>query len=223
DTKVRLKYIDHNTGKKNAIVVLSFEYFKQTVFMVPVDIPGVFCLQIKSFNRKTSEDMFRFLSLIEKQGKSGLIIDLRSNPGGPPLAAQEISSFFLPGGQEFAFFQKKGQDKALMKVPDIGEKYHYKGPIAILVNKESGSASELFSGILQKRKRAILVGTNTAGRVMLKSMFDYDDGSMLLLVTARGHFWDGSVFDFGGLIPDVAIEDKDSKVDLVHFAANYLK
>jgi len=89
-----------------------------------------------------------------------------------------------------------------------------------LVNKESGSASELFSGVLQKYKRAVLVGAPTAGKVFLKSMFHFDDESMLLLVTARGFFPDGSVFEFDGVKPDVIMDEGTE--DAISFAANYL-
>ncbi|MFH1360054.1 MAG: S41 family peptidase [Candidatus Omnitrophota bacterium] len=221
DTMVRLAYIDAETKKKRKISVTSKEYFRQSVFLVPVDIPGIYCLEIRTFNRKTSEDMFNYLSYIEKQGDSGLILDLRGNPGGPPLAACEISSFFLPPNEEFAYFQKKGQPKAMLSVPKIPTRYHYEGPIAILVNQESGSASELFAGVLQKRKRAVLIGKNTAGQVFLKSMFHFDDDSMVLLVTARGHHPDGEVFDFSGLVPNEYIDNKE--IDLIRFAATYLK
>jgi len=75
--------------------------------------------------------------------------------------------------------------------------------------------------VLQMRNRAFLMGENSAGQVMLKSMFDLDDGSMLLLITARGHYPDGSVFSFDGLKPDKKFEDTD-KVDLIDFATLYL-
>ncbi len=221
DTKVQLAYVEHGTKIQKTIEVVSQEYYKQTVFMIPIDIPRVYCLQIQSFNRKTSEDMFNFLSVINKEKDTSLIIDLRGNPGGPPLAAQELSAFFLTPGQALAYFQKKGHPKAMLKVPEIPEDERYSGPIAILVNKGSGSASELFSGILQKYRHSVLVGGRTAGKVLLKSMFDYDDGSMVLLVTARGYFADDSVFDFQGLMPDYLVEDE--KADLIHLAAEHLK
>lgn len=222
DTTVALAIFDHKTKAERNLSVVSKEYFKQSVFMIPVDVPGIYCLQIKHFNRKTADDMYRFLSAIKKQNeKTGLIIDLRGNPGGPPLAAREISAFFLPPDENLAYFQKKSQPKAMLSVPPLGGEYHYDGPMAILIDKESGSASELFSGFMQKRNRALLFGKNSAGKVMLKSMFDYDDGSMLLLVTARGYMYDDTVYPFNGLTPDYVLGD--DKTDLVHMAAAYLK
>ncbi len=222
DSRVVLDYFDGRTREKKSMTVVSQEYFKQTVFDVPIPVDGIYCLQIDRFNRKTADDMFRHLAFMRQQGEiKGLIIDLRGNPGGPPLAAREISSFFLPPGDEFAYFQKKNQPKALLDVPTIPEEYHYTGPMAILIDHGSGSASELFSGILQRRQRAVLIGENSAGQVFLKSMFHLDDESMVLLVTARGHHPDGKVFSFDGLVPDRIVSENEWD-DILKYATSYL-
>jgi carboxyl-terminal processing protease len=222
DTKVVLAYKSAQTNEKSLIEVVSQEYFKQTVFMCPTEAPGVFCLQIERFNRKTSEDMALHMNFIKQHGPvNGIILDLRGNPGGPPLAAREIASFFLPGGDEFAYFQKRGEPKASLDVPTIPDQYKFDGPLAILVDQKSGSSAELFSGIMQRRQRAALLGKSTAGQVFLKSMFPFEDESMLLLVTARGHFPDGSVFSFNGLTPDRPIEEGE-EADLIKMASIYL-
>jgi len=221
DTTVNILYLSKIENKEMTIAVISKEYFKQSVFMVPVHVPGVFCLQIQTFNRKTSDELFSYLSFIKKQtDESSLILDLRGNPGGPPLSAREMSAFFLPPGEEFAYFQKRGEPKSALDIPKLPVEYHYQGDIVILVDQESGSASELFSGVMQKRGRAVLMGKNTAGKVLLKSMFYFDDESMLLLVTARGHFPDGGVFPYSGLKPDLRAGSET--MDLVHSAAGYL-
>jgi Periplasmic protease len=172
NTKVKLAYLAWEDGQRKSVNVLSQEYFKQTVFLRPVAVPGVYCLEIPKFNRTTGEDLFRFLQLVEKQDPLGLVLDLRGNPGGPPLAAREISSFFLKGGDDFAYFQRRNPpDKLDLDVPVINGEYQYQGPIVILVDEGSGSASELFAGVMQFRGRAAVIGTNTAGQVLLKSMF----------------------------------------------------
>lgn len=221
--EIKLTYLDaQNNNAQKEIDVVSKSYFKQMVFMLPTKIPGIYALEIRRFNKKTAEDMLRYMEFFRKQGGiKGLILDLRGNPGGPPLAAREISSYFLPNGEDFAYFQKKGQPKSMLDVPMIPGQFHYDGPMVILVDKKSGSASELFSGILQRRKRAVLMGRNSAGQVMLKSMFHFDDESMVLLITSRGHHPDGSVFSFGGLIPDRYIEESDED-DIIDYATKYL-
>ena len=216
---VEIQFLEDATQTKKTVSLESREYFKQTVFLVPVNVPGVYCLEIKRFNRKTSEDLTLFMSYILKQGGKDLIIDMRGNPGGPPLAAREISAFFLPPHDEFAYFQRKNKPRAVLDVPRIPEQFRYQGNIVILVDKKSGSASELFSGILQSKGRAEIMGTNTAGQVFLKSMFNFEDKSMVLLVTARGFHPDGTVFSFNGIDPDQKVSGEQ---DLVQIAAEYL-
>lgn len=222
NTTVVLEYLDGRNKQRKMVEVRSEEYFKQAVFDVPIPIENIYCLKIERFNRKTFEDVFRFLSFYRKQGPiRGLILDLRGNPGGPPLAAREISSFFLPAGDDFAYFQKKDQPKAELDVPAIAEEYRYDGPLAILIDEGSGSASELFSGILQRRQRAVLIGENSAGQVFLKSMFPLADESMLLLVTARGHHPDGQVFSFDGLTPNRVVAGVEQD-NILKYAATYI-
>ncbi|MDP8213498.1 MAG: S41 family peptidase [Candidatus Zapsychrus exili] len=100
-------------------------------------------------------------------------------------------------------------------------KFKYSGPLAILINEGSGSASELFSGVMQKRGIAALMGENSAGQVLLKSMFDLEDGSMMLLVTGRGHHPDGSVFSFRGLSPNRYFGAEEDR-NIIDYATMYL-
>ena len=219
ESTVKIVYLDVDRNLETEVDVVSKEYFKQMVFMVPTKSPNIYALEIRGFNRKTAEDLLRFLNYFRQQGPvRGLILDLRGNPGGPPLSARELSSFFLPSGDEFAYFQKKGQPKASLDVPAIPQNLKYDGPLVILVDHKSGSSSELFSGILQRHGRATLMGQRTAGQVMLKSMFDFDDGSMVLLVTARGHHPDGQVFSFNGLLPERLVGEEE-KIDLIDYAS----
>lgn len=223
DEEVLVSYVS-SLGKTKANVTLTpREYFKQLVFPIDVRVPDVYALEIRRFNRKTSEDFLRFLQVIKAQEKvDGLIIDLRGNPGGPPLAARELSAFFLPGGDEFAYFQRNKEDRAELDVPIVPDELKYDGRIVILINEGSGSASELFSGILQRKGRAVLMGENSAGQVMLKSMFPLEDESMILLITARGHHPDGAAFSFKGVVPDRYEKDMDG-ANIVDYAATYLK
>ena len=216
NTHVNISYLGNETKLRRTIDVVSKEYFKQTVFLHPVPVDGVYCLEVPKFDRMTGEDMERFLRMIEAQNAKGLVLDLRGNPGGPPLAAMEISGFFLKGGDEFAYFQKRNAPKADLTVPTFDPQEQFTGPIVILVDADTGSAAELFAGIMQFRGRAVVLGVNTAGQILLKSMFPMGDGSSIALVTARTHYPDGSVFGFDGITPNKVINDapKDGLINL---------
>jgi carboxyl-terminal processing protease len=221
NTKVNLNYLEHDTHQSKMVEIISQEYFKQEVFLRPVDVPGIFCLEIQHFNFTMADDFLRFLQFIEQHNPKGLVLDLRNNPGGPPLAAQQLSSFFLKGGDELIYFQQRNQPKAGLDVLSIPEQFKFKAPVVILVNDQSGSSSELFAGMMQFYKRAVVLGTNTAGQMMLKKMFPLGDGSMVALVTGRGHYPNGEPFSFDGITPDQIINNAP-KEGLINLAAQYL-
>lgn len=219
--EVEIQFLNHVTKLPRVIKVKSREYFKQTVFMASTGVPGIFALEIRKFNRKTGEDMLRFLQHIKTENPKGLILDLRGNPGGPPLAAREIASFFLEPGSDFVYFEGRHKPKAALDVPVIPEEFRFKGPIVILVNEKSGSASELFSFTMQDADRAIIMGRNTAGLVYLKSLFHFDDKSMVALMTSLAHFPDGRPFSLNGVTPDER-PPEDVMDNLITMAAKYM-
>ncbi len=219
--KTRLSFIQAVSRRPFEIVVESREYFKQTVFQRPTGVADIYCLQIEKFNQGTPDDMLHFLSQLAGSQPKGLVLDLRGNPGGPPLAARAISAFFLPNGEPLVYFAGKNRPRADLDIPAIPQAFHFDWPLVILVDKMTGSASELFSGVMQDRRRAVVLGEATAGQVLLKSLFDLSDGSTLAMVVARGHFPNGRPFPFDGVHPDEEMgpEHKDKAVFL---AARYL-
>jgi carboxyl-terminal processing protease len=219
--KVVIDYFSGATRVPRVIEAVSREYFKQGVFMKPTGIPDIYCMDLQKFNQGTPEDFARLMGEIAPRAPKGLIIDLRGNPGGPPLAARAISAFFLPNGEQLVYFEGRTRPRAELDIPVLPPQFRVDWPIAVLVDKGTGSASELFSGVLQDRKRAIILGENTAGQVLLKSMYDLSDGSTLALVNARGHFPDGRPFPFDGVRPNEYLT-QDQKENMVGLAAKYL-
>ncbi|MBF0619918.1 MAG: hypothetical protein HQL19_07110 [Candidatus Omnitrophica bacterium] len=220
--EVLIDYIDSLERKPHAIKVISREYFKQTVFLKSTGVKDIYCVDIQKFNQSTHEDFGRFIAMLEAKSPKGLVLDLRGNPGGPPLAALAISAFFLPNGETFAYFEGKNKPRSSLAIPTLPPQFHVDWPIVILVNNMTGSASELFSGIMQDRKRALVFGTSrTAGQVLLKSIFDMSDKSTIALMVARGHFPDGRPFSLDGVAPNelMPLEKNDEMVTL---AAKYL-
>lgn len=215
--EVALEVFFPKTNATSAIKVTSTKYFKQSVFAVPTLNPKVACLKIKFFNEETGNDLKDSIEDINKNNITKLILDLRDNAGGPPLAAWDISGVFLAPKQNLFYFAKKNQTpQGLVSSPSV---VHYEGKVAILINKGTGSASELFSGIMQAYHRASLIGENSAGKVYLKSLFDLSDGATLELTVAKGFLFNNNPVDAGGLTPNFKIPDNDNllkaAVDLI--------
>ncbi|MBF0593827.1 MAG: hypothetical protein HQL22_02535 [Candidatus Omnitrophica bacterium] len=221
-SKVRLDYIDSVTRKPHVIEPLSKEYFKQTVFLRSTGIKDIYCIEIQKFNRESHEDIGRFLPVIAAKHPRGLVIDLRNNPGGTPASALMMSAFFLPNDELFAYFEGRHKPRVNYTIPRLPDQFHYDWPMAILVNSGTGSAAELFSGVMQSRKRAVVIGRDTAGQVLLKNIFDMSDGSSFAMVVARGHFPDGRAFPFDGVKPNEYVPDEIPADEMIGNAAKYL-
>ncbi len=208
-TIVRLVFITQTTSKVLEIQLESKSYFRETVTAIDSGLPGVLILKISHFNRKTSDNFSEQLSTYGVPQIKRLILDLRDNGGGPPLAAREILGFFLPQDDLLFAIARKKQRPVMLTAP--AQPVSYKGLITILVNHETGSAAEMFSGILQTKKIAQLIGQKTAGATYLKSIYDFDDGSMVFMITSLTYFYDRRVFPSDGLTPDIILtEDQDN-------------
>ncbi len=201
--EVVLDVLSSKTGQTQSVSVVSTQYFKQSVFPQPTSDPNVACLQLRFFNQETGNDMRAFIDGINKNNISKLILDLRNNGGGPPLAAWDIAGIFLDPEQRLFYFKKR--DKPSTGLISSFSPVNYKGQMVILTNKGTGSAAELFSGIMQAYRRSGLIGENTAGQVFLKSLFDLSDGATLQLTVAKGYLFNDNPIDAGGLKPDIPV------------------
>jgi len=216
--EVELEVLFAKTKMPSVIKVISSQYFKQSVFVIQTQDPKVDCLQIRFFNEETGNELNSQIDDLNKRGIDKLIIDLRNNGGGPPLAAWAVSGIFLDTQSKlFYFLRREGAPNGLVTPPSTVK---YKGEVSILINKGTGSASEIFAGFMQAYHRAVLVGENSAGQVFLKSLFDLSDGATMELTVAKGYLFTGDPIDTGGLKPDVALPDDG---DLLRSAVNIIK
>lgn len=95
----------------------------------------------------------------------------------------------------------------------------FEGSLYILVNSKTGSAAEMMSGVLQRKGVAKLVGEKTAGATYLKSIYDFEDKSMIFMITSLTFFYDRAVFPKNGLTPDILL---DANTDSLQYVATKL-
>jgi carboxyl-terminal processing protease len=211
-SEVNLEIFSPKTNATVPLTLKSTQYFKQSIFRIPTTNPQVVCLQVRFFNEETGNDMRRLIDTLNKEGVTKLIIDLRNNGGGPPLAAWDISGIFLEPEQRLFYFQRRnGGAQGLVVAPS---EVKFPGEMAVLINKGTGSAAELFAGILQAYQKARLIGTPSAGLVYLKSLFDLKDGATLELTVAKGYLFNGNPIDADGLKPDIVSSDDANLLNL---------
>lgn len=182
---------------------------------------------VTQFDVITPEQFIKALTDLEEQGMERLVIDLRDNPGGVLDAVVEMAAYILPedrmGGmlvytedknkKGAQYFCKNGKIQMTANDgSDTDKRYPVKDdhqvdvPIAVLINGNSASASEVFAGCIKDYDWGILVGTTTFGKGIVQHLIPLGDGTAIKLTTSHYFTPDGFDLHGKGIEPDVEIE-----------------
>ena len=169
-------------------------------------------LRITSFNEKTEAGLLKNMKILKEEiGKdiTGVILDLRNNPGGLLNQAVAVSDAFLNRGEIVSTRgrKKNGQQKFNATAGDISDGL----PVIILINGGSASASEIVAGALQDHKRAIILGTTSFGKGSVQTIIPVQKNSAMRLTTARYYTPSGNSIQAKGIIPDIIV--KQAKIE----------
>lgn len=211
--RVKLFIWLHIQAKRTEVTLESKPYFKETVEMLSPPAADIIAIKITHFNQKTAEDFAQMLFSVDPARRRKLVIDLRGNGGGPPLAAREILGYFTPVNDPLFTIARKKQKPVMLTSPITKEKFT--GMIDILVDETTASAAEMMSGVLQAKKLARIIGHRTAGATYLKSIYDFSDGSMIFMITSLTFFFDRRVFPSEGLTPDILLTNTQNPMEIV--------
>jgi carboxyl-terminal processing protease len=164
-----------------------------------------------------ANDVAKELLKLKLEGIKGLVLDLRNNGGGSIWEAIQLAGLFLKEGV-MASFQQRGEELVFLNDPSRGAIYD--GPLLILINGGSASASELVSAVLQDYKRAIIVGGNSYGKGTSQVVMPMDtllaahEGEVPIdledfVKVTRGKFYrvDGNTTQWKGVLPDILLPD----------------
>jgi carboxyl-terminal processing protease len=160
-------------------------------------------IRISAFSQNVADNLKSVLRQARRQGATGLILDLRNNPGGLLSQAVGVGSQFLKSG---AILLQKDAQGNVQEVPVQGGGLATDLPVVVLINGGSASAAEIVAGALQDYERATLVGETTFGTGTVLLNFPLDDGSALLLATELWLTPKGRVIWHEGIAPDVVVE-----------------
>ena len=165
-SKVRLEILPAGKGTKTRVVTLTRERIrledravKLTIKTVGKDKVGV--LDIPGFYVGLTDDVKVQLQKMEKQNVKGVISDLRSNGGGALTEAVSLSGLFIPSGP---VVQVRDNNGKVREDSDTDGVVYYKGPLVVMVDRFSASASEIFAAAMQDYGRALIVGEPTFGK-----------------------------------------------------------
>ncbi|WP_320928492.1 S41 family peptidase [Hungatella sp.] len=207
------EYVDLKMERRNVTV--------QTVeYQMLEDHVGY--IAVSQFDVVTADQFKAAVDDLEKQGMKKLLVDLRNNPGGVLDTVVDMLDYILPddlmieGDKDLV--RTNTEATLLVYMADKngkgGQEYASDGhsldiPLAVLVNGESASASEVFTGAMKDYGRATVVGTKTFGKGIVQNLIPLDNGTAIKMTTA--HYYTPSGFDLHGkgIEPDVGVELKE--------------
>ncbi len=158
-------------------------------------------IRLNQFNGNAAQEVKEAIEAANNSSASGLVLDLRNNPGGLLQAAIEIGQFLISQGDIVVVTTRNGVQDSIATTPDSLTLV----PLVVLVNEGSASASEVLAGALQDSGRGILVGSKTFGKGLIQSLFELEDGSGLAVTTAKYMTPKGRDINQLGIVPDVEI------------------
>ena len=178
-------------------------------------------IQISQFDEVTTEQFKEALTDLNNQGLKGLIVDIRSNPGGLLNVVVDIVDEIIPKG-------------LIVYTDDVnGNRKEYNGssdneitvPMAVLVNGNSASAAEIFAGAVQDYGKGKIIGTQTFGKGIVQTIQPLTDGSAIKYTIAQYYTPKGQVIQGNGVTPNMVVElPKDATEDLqLDAALEYVK
>lgn len=213
--------VTHIRGKENTRVHLQIAregepgYLEVDVKRAKVDVPtvdgtmledGIGYIVIAEFGEATAEDFKARVEELDAKGMKKLIVDLRDNPGGMLDSVSEILDYILPEGLLVYTEDKQGN-----RQEERSDAEHYLDyPMAVLINGNSASCSEIFAGAIRDYDYGTLIGTTTYGKGVVQTVRSLPDNSAIKLTTAKYFTPKGENIHGTGIDPDIELEFKYS-------------
>lgn len=174
-------------------------------------------IQITEFTDVTEDQFQANVDTLKKQGMKAMLVDLRDNPGGLVTSVVGILDKILPEGTVVYTMDKAGNRNDYTS----DEEHQMKLPIAVLINGNSASASEIFAGAIRDFKYGTLIGTTSFGKGIVQTILPLDDGSAVKITTAKYYTPSGDYIHKKGIKPDVQVEYEYQSEDTDQYDIKY--
>ena len=159
-------------------------------------------IRLDEFSAHAAEQMQAAIADLTDQGAEAFVLDLRDNPGGLLQASIDISRMWLRRGPIVRTVDRSGDSEQI----SANRTHLTELPMAILVNGESASSSEIVTGALGDNDRAIVVGSTTFGKALVQSLHGLSDGSGIAVTVAHYYTPNGTDISKKGITPDIQVE-----------------
>jgi len=175
-------------------------------------------IKITYFSNRTDQELTPIIAGLAGNGAKGIILDLRSNPGGLLDTVVDVFSHFLKEGIAVKVVDNQGRQSTKSTKPS---EVTTDLPMVVLVDNYSASGSEVLAGALQDYKRATIAGAKTFGKGSVNLFRQLEDGSGIYITTARWLTPNGRVIEGKGIEPDFQLKEEGE--DAVKWAMSYLE
>lgn len=169
--------------------------------------PGFAYLRIAQFQSGTGAEFRQALEKLREEAEgplSGIVLDLRNNPGGILQSSVEVADTFLGSG--LIVYTEGRLPNSRSQFSASGEDVTHGTPIVVLINGGSASASEIVAGALQDHKRAVVMGTDSFGKGSVQTVVPLSENSAIKLTTARYFTPSGRSIQANGIEPDIVVD-----------------
>ena len=153
--------------------------------------------------KTTTRDVSRLIDELKQEGVEGIVVDLRNNGGGSLEEAKTLTGLFIETGP---VLQVRHQGRRAQPWPDTDSRVDWSGPLAVLVNRLSASASEIFAGAIQAYQRGIITGGRTFGKGTVQTLLPLNRGK-LKITQAKYYLISGQSTQHQGVIPDIKLPE----------------
>ncbi len=175
-------------------------------------------IRIYNFSDRTDSELSPVLERLKQEGATGIVLDLRTNPGGLLEAVVDVASYFLNEGVVVYVVDNEGKETSY---PVQRTSITTDLPLVVLTDNFSASGSEVLAGAIQDHKRGIVAGTRTYGKGSVNTLNKLQDGSGIYITTARWLTPNRRLIEGKGIEPDYELKLEGD--DAIQWAIDYLK
>ena len=191
------------------------EIVRDTIVVNPVESElmgdgDIAYIRITRFEQDTTLELDRALSSLDFDQITGIIIDLRNNPGGLMPEAISVASRFIDDGVIVQTTDRLSSEKKFWsrgnRLPNL--------PLAVLINRGTASASEITAGAIRDNNMGVLIGGQSFGKGVFQQLIEFPDGSALKITAGEYFTPSGRVVNGVGLAPDIVVEEGEDPIDV---------
>lgn len=192
-------------GQDRRTVVVTRDLIHLNIVESRMLADGVGCITLSTFSSDAAGKIKKAIEDLEQQGMRALVLDLRHNAGGYLHSALKIAELLVPEGKPLVHIIERGGREVTYESENDGQRWE--GPLAVLIDNYSASASEIVTGAVRDAGSGIVVGSKSYGKGSVQTIFELPNGGAIKMTTAKYLTPERQIIDERGIMPDYEARD----------------